>query len=211
MEIFPIVTLLRLIVPLLTLRFPLPGILLSMLVDLYDWQFLQLTTSRDYENYQVWDKVFDLYYQLIILAVVISFKDRLIRNIAIFFFLYRLTGIALAFLFSNRQFLFYFPNFFENFVLLYLIFLLISKQEKMFYSVRNIGIVILAIVIPKLIHEYFQHFLEKHPWEIYDIGQHFGTTGTVQEYINYLSWGGVFYLLPLGVALFLIRKNSLNS
>ena len=63
-----------------------------------------------------------------------------------------------------------------------------------------------AIIVPKLIHEYFQHFLLHQPWELYDIGGWLGLSGVVQEYANYFSWGGLFYILPLALFLLFFKK-----
>lgn len=209
MEIIFIITTARLLVPLLILKFPIPGITLSILADLYDWQFYPVSNAVELGQYQAWDKALDLYYHLFILYIVFKFKDKIARKAAIFLFAYRIVGLALFTVTHNRQFLFFFPNFFENFVIFYLFYKLFSKEDILFKSKKTFFAILSVIAIPKIIHEYFQHFLVKQPWEIYDVGAYLQADGILREYINYLSWGALFYIVPMGVLLyFLTRKNK---
>jgi hypothetical protein len=54
-------TLVRLAIPILILRFPLLGILVSIEADASDWIFVGVTSSEMNTIYQNWDKAMDLY------------------------------------------------------------------------------------------------------------------------------------------------------
>lgn len=206
------ITLIRLVVPLIILRYRLTGILLSILADMYDWKLVDLSGSEDYEFYQNWDKALDVYYQFFIAAIVLGFKDIKVRYTALGLFVYRMAGVILFSIFHERSLLFIFPNVFENFVIFYMVFIKVSKSEQLFRSKRIAISVLSAIAIPKLLHEYFQHFVVKQPWEIFDIAGRAGTSGVLKEYLNYLIFGGVFYVLPMGILLFfLIRKARIGQ
>lgn len=209
MENLPILpTIARSTVPLLIFRIPLLGILLSNLCDLYDWKFIDHSTPSKLAFYQNWDKSFDLYYLTFIFIIAFGFKDKLAKNTAIFLFLYRLIGLAFFYTTHNRQFLFFFPNIFENFVIFYLTYKLFSKKDVLFDTHNKLILVLSVIAIPKLIHEFFQHFLLHHPWEYFDVAGWLGTTGVVQEYLNYGIFGSLLYFIPMGGALIYLLKRK---
>lgn len=65
---------------------------------------------------------------------------------------------------------------------------------------------LVLLFIPKLIHEYFLHFLIRQPWELYNVGAWMGFEGVIQEYLNYFVWGGALYVVPLVYFLFLLKR-----
>ena len=173
---------------------------------MYDWRFVNLHTPTDFTLYQNWDKAMDLYYWIFALVVTLKWKDVFAKKLAWSLFAYRLTGMVLFWITGNRIFLFIFPNIFENFFIFYLLFEFIFKKRVQISSFKIVATLIIILVIPKLIHEYFLHFLQKQPWEFYDIGKYLGFSGFLGEYTNYLSWGGLFYLLPILSGLIYINK-----
>lgn len=191
------VTLLRLLVPLSILKWPLWGVLVSSLADIYDWKLVNLKTESDFLLYQNWDKAMDLYYLIFALFMTLKWKDKLAKKIALGLFLYRVIGMVFFWLSGKRIFLFLFPNLFENFFIFYLLYVFLFKKTKLLTSAKVTAIVLSLLTIPKLIHEYFLHFLEKQPWEFYSFGG---------EYTNNLVWGGLLYILPFIVGLFLVKK-----
>lgn len=210
MEIFTILTLVRLTVPLTILKWPLFGILLSNLADLYDWQFAPVHNEADLKLYQTWDKTLDLYYWLFALVIVFRWKDKLAKRIAIGLFVYRIVGMVLFFATEMRSMLFFFPNIFENFVILYLAYVFIFKDNQMLKRKRDVVLVLALLAVPKIIHEYYLHFLEKQPWEFYNVGQFLGFTGFFEEYTNYFFWGGLFYVLPFIILFFYFKRVKSN-
>lgn len=203
---FPwIETIVRLFVPLSIFRWPLFGILISNLCDMYDWKFVQVKTAADLKLYQTWDKSMDLYYQSIIVLVILRFKDTIFKKTAIFLFLFRMIGDSLFFLTANRNFLLYFPNFFENFVIFYLLYKWITKNNILFSSKKRFLLVAAVIGIPKIIHEYFLHYLLIQPWEWLNFGNMMGLTGFFEEYMNYAAWGGMLYIIPFLLTLLYLK------
>ena len=60
--IFVAVLLLRLGIPLLIPRFPLPAILAALVIDAADQTIFQNTTDLNLDGYQGYDKALDVYY-----------------------------------------------------------------------------------------------------------------------------------------------------
>jgi hypothetical protein len=204
--IFP--TTVRLAVPLLILRFPLLGIILSSFADMYDWFFIDTTSPTKLAFYQKLDKGLDIYYQLIIFYLVFKFKDTLVKRTAIFLFIFRYIGLFLFYTVGSRQFLFYFPNVFDNFVIAYLIFAWVTKKKVKVTSKRHIFWAVAIIAVPKLVHEYFQHFLLRMPWEVYDIGGYLSLTGIYKDYANYITYGLLLHLIPILIAVYVLKGSK---
>ncbi len=194
MELIPwYVLLVRLLVPLLILRSPLLGILTTIFVDINDWHFIPVHSPGDDLLYQQWDKAMDLYTSLFILWILRSWRDIWARRVALLLFGYRLIGMIWFWATDWRPILFFFPNVFENFVVVCLLLFHLRKKNQLQLSARQKTSLLAILFIPKLIHEYFQHFLGRQPWELYDMGQ-------------WVGWGGLLYLVPiLGFVLYVWR------
>lgn len=198
-----LVILLRLVVPFSILKWPLPGIIASSLADIFDWKFAHVTSKIQDAHYQFLDKSLDLYFWFFALTATVKWKDRPSRLIAFGLFLMRFVGHLFFFLTQDRIWLFFFPNFFENFFIASEISLLLFKKPLPVKSRPFSVVLFIFLCLPKFIHEYFAHFLEKQPWELYNIGHMFGLTGIAEEYANTTIWGISFYVLPLIVILLL--------
>ena len=114
LSVFLIVLLLRLGVPLLILRFPLPAIVFALVLDAADQTIFQVLTDIDLTNYQSYDKALDVYYLAI--AYIATFRNW--RNpsavaVAIALWYYRLIGVTAFELTEWRPLLLIFPNTFE--------------------------------------------------------------------------------------------------
>lgn len=57
-----VVTIIRLVAPLTILRWPLGGVLVSILADALDQNILRLFGIYTFDDYQKWDKALDIYY-----------------------------------------------------------------------------------------------------------------------------------------------------
>ena len=159
MENLVLLTALRLLVPLLILRWPIAGMLASMYLDLQDFNYFTISNDQDMTNYQTWDKIMDIYYLSIAFYVSLSWRETLAKKLSIFFFSYRALGVVVLLFVMKRELLLLFPNVFENFFLFYLIFKRFTKNAQLFTSVPVTTIILLGIVIPKLIAEYYLHIL----------------------------------------------------
>ncbi len=111
---------LRFFVPLSILRYPLPGILASMLADSIDGAIFDSYTSLSLQNYQFYDKSLDIYYLAIAyIATLRNWVDPRALRIAQFLWYFRLLGVALFATTDARLLLFIFPATFEYFFIFY--------------------------------------------------------------------------------------------
>lgn len=185
------------IVPITILRFPLLGILASIVADASDWMFIGVTSSEMNTMYQNWDKAMDLYSLLFIVWIVLKWKDVWAKRMALGFFGYRAIGDILLWTTGWRPILFFFPNVFENFVILCLIIFWLSKKKKLSFGQLDKTIMLGVLIIPKMIHEYFQHFLARQPWEIFSFGDRFGFQGWAAHQADLFLWIGLLYIVPM--------------
>lgn len=118
---------------------------------------------------------------------------------------YRLTGVILFWITGWRSMLFFFPNVFENFVILCLIIFWLSKKKKLNFDPRHKTIMLGVLIIPKMIHEYFQHFLGRQPWEIYPFGTWSGLSSFSAHQVDWILWGTLLYVVPMAGFLLYIK------
>jgi hypothetical protein len=111
---------LRLGVPLLIPRFPLPAILAALVIDAADQTIFQQWTNLNLDSYQGYDKALDVYYLTIAyLSTIRNWQDPFAIGTARFLWYYRLTGVLLFELSGVRALLIIFPNTFEYFFIAY--------------------------------------------------------------------------------------------
>ena len=114
--IFGIVVGLRIVIPLFIPRFPLPAMILAMIIDAADQTIFQNRTDLDLTNYQSYDKALDIYYLAIAyLSTLRNWRHRVAFNTSRFLWYYRLVGVVLFELTQTRAILLIFPNTFEYF------------------------------------------------------------------------------------------------
>ena len=155
-----IILALRLIIPFTIFRWPLLGGILAFAADFYDFPLLNTFGWGFFtiETYQPIDKVFDIYYLSFEFLVALRWRDLLAKKSAVGLFSWRLIGVIAFELTQMRKFLFLAPNIFEYF---YLAILAIKKFKPEFHLTKRILIIlVVAIGIPKLVHEYILHYLE---------------------------------------------------
>ena len=111
------VILARLLVPLLIIKWPLPAIIASLILDAVDQTVFQaLAPGADLAGYQSYDKALDIYYLVIAyISTLRNWTSPFAVNIARFLIFYRLVGVVLFELTDVRAILFVFPNTFEYF------------------------------------------------------------------------------------------------
>ncbi len=114
------ILLVRLIVPLFIPRFPLPAILICLVVDAADQTILQRATDFNLDRYQSFDKALDIYYLAIAyLTVFRNWTNGFGIIVAAFLWYYRLVGVLLFEILGYRWLLMAFPNTFEYFFIAY--------------------------------------------------------------------------------------------
>lgn len=122
--VFLIVVGARLLVPLLIPRFPLPGVVLALLIDGVDQTIFQVFTNLDLAGYQGYDKALDIYYLTIAyISTLRNWANLFAFRVSRFLFYYRLFGVTLFELTysgtGTRWLLLVFPNTFEYFFIFY--------------------------------------------------------------------------------------------
>ena len=172
--IFWAVVAVRLLVPLLVFRFPLPSILASLVVDAVDQTVFQTFTDLDLSSYQSYDKALDVYYlSLAYISTMRNWANVDAFGISRFLLYYRLVGVA-AFELTGAQYrglLLLFPNTFEYFFIFAEVVALLwwpTRQSRRFWlwSAAFIWVVI------KLPQEWWIHVakldftdaVRDHPW-----------------------------------------------
>lgn len=158
-----IVIIMRVLAGLTIFRWPLAGGLLSILADNLDIVILGYFHVPDISPYNRVDKILDTYYLTIEVLVSLDWKNKLARKISIISYIYRLVGAILFEITNARFLLLIFPNLFENFFIFYLAAKKILKKD-LVSSPKNATIIIILLLIPKLIQEYFLHVLEFPIW-----------------------------------------------
>jgi len=119
---------------------------------------MNLITLGGVRNYQFLDKFLDLFYIAYFLIIALRW-EKLLRNISILLFVFRILGFVLFEFFQNRLILFIFPNVFEFWFLgITLLFLLKSNITN-----RKIIIVLVITTLLKMIQEYILHV-----WKVLD-------------------------------------------
>jgi hypothetical protein len=120
MAVVVIILATRFIVPLFIPRFPLPAILVCLVVDAADQTILQQLTDLNLDNYQNYDKALDIYYLTIAyLAVYRNWTNGIAVEVARFLWYYRLIGVLAFEITQERWLLMVFPNTFEYFFIAY--------------------------------------------------------------------------------------------
>ena len=151
-----IVIVVRLLVPLTILRWPLFGSVAAIVVDNLDvvmWDALGIT---DYSFYDKTDKALDIYLHLIQGYTMLYWQNSRAKNIGAFLLFYRLLGVGLFELTSQNILLFIFPNIFEFFFLFYLVYKKLQNKEP-FATIPRTFVVLTALISLKLLQEYILH------------------------------------------------------
>lgn len=150
-----LIVLIRLIVPLAILRWPLAGGLLALLVDALDIVLASLIDLGGLWSYHNLDKYLDTYY-LGLEVIVAQRWDGLPRWTATALFVYRAIGVVLFEATNVRLFLFFFPALFEFFFLFYAALQRFSPSYEL--TPRRLAAWLFVLLIPKMAQEYVIHY-----------------------------------------------------
>lgn len=160
-----LVILIRLLVPFTILKWRFAGALLSMAADASDVVLFDALGGRSYggDLYHTVDKIFDMYYLSFMFYVSLSWVEPLERRTSIALYGWRLLGIVLFEVTQVRQLIFLAPNIFENFYLLVTGARKVSSRFRV-DTPKRLVVVLLISGVPKLVQEYFMHYLEFPTW-----------------------------------------------
>jgi hypothetical protein len=202
---------LRLVVPLFIPRFPLPAILVALIIDAADQTIFQKNLSPQFwhqieHGYQGYDKALDVYYlSLAYVATMRNWTNRTALATAQFLWLYRLFGVTLFEVVRDpsdpsswRWLLLVFPNTFEYFFIAYEAIRLRWDPRRLSRRLV-IGIAAFIWIFIKLPQEWWIHVaqldltdeIDAHPWILYVI------IGFVIAVVG-VGWWAITYRLPPG-------------
>jgi hypothetical protein len=209
--VFLVVLAMRFVIPLFIPRFPLPAILLALVIDAADQTIFQQFTDLNLDGYQNYDKALDIFYLTIaFLAVYRNWTNTTAVNVARFLWYYRLIGVWLFEVFQERWLLFVFPNTFEYFFIAYVA---IGTQwdPRRLTQRAVIGLAAFIWIFIKLPQEWWIHIAQNDFTDFMKVDV-FGTTPTT-------SWADAITNRPavtialiaaiavlVGVAVWLYRK-----
>jgi len=144
----------RFLVPLSIPRFPLPGILASLILDAVDQTIFQQFPGLDLSSYQGYDKALDVYYlSIAYVSTLRNWKNLFAFQVSLY---WRLVGVALFELTQLRPLLLIFPNTFEYFFIFYEAYRLRWDPNGMSKKLV-IGAAALIWIVIKLPQEYWIH------------------------------------------------------
>lgn len=144
---------LRLTVPLLIVRFPMTGLLLSAAFDVIDYSIF-----GTHSWYQQLDKLLDLYYLTFCLYVALTrWRDPIARHLAVGLYSLRALGVGVLLAGAPEWSLVFFPNVFEMLFGFYTLYHFWSGNDRLFVRLRDCAIVVGALLLPKLLQEYSLH------------------------------------------------------
>jgi hypothetical protein len=165
-----IVIVLRLVLPLTILRWPIGGALLSMALDALDVVLVDaiarlLGVPGEFGPfYAQIDKWLDIYYLTLELVTVRRWPEPMLRQAALLTYVWRLAGVVAFEATAFRPLLLLFPNLFENFYL----WVSIARRWLPGLLPRTVIQLLLTLgilLVPKLIQEWVLHWEELHPWQ----------------------------------------------
>ncbi len=158
--VFWIVAAARFLLPLTIPRYPLPGIIASLVLDGVDQTIFQQFTNLSLEGYQGYDKALDIYYLAVAyISTLRNWSNRFAFQVSRFLFYWRLVGVALFELTHLRPLLLIFPNTFEYFFIFYEAYRLRWDAGRMSKRLL-VGAAALIWIVIKLPQEYWIHIAQ---------------------------------------------------
>lgn len=186
----------RLIVPLFIPRYPLPAIILCLVIDAVDQTIFQTFTTLNLNSYQSYDKALDIYYlSIAYLSTFKNWTNKAAFQISQFLFYYRMFGNALFELTGERLLLFIFPNTFEYFFIFYSVLALKYDMRKFSTKFFLVSAAFIWIFI-KLPQEYWIHIAKLDTTDLISY--------VISNYLNF--WAGVLFAIAVVLISILIYR-----
>lgn len=160
-----IVVLIRLVVPLLILRWNLFGSVLAIIADNLDVVILDALGVKEFAPYNRVDKFLDTYFYLIAGYTIWFWKNTFAKSLGLSLLVYRLVGVVIYELTDLRVLLFIFPNLFIFYYMYFLIFRKIFKRDPFINWIQALPALSILLFL-KLGHEYMLHVAQFpiYPW-----------------------------------------------
>jgi hypothetical protein len=160
-----IIVALRLVVPLLILRYALVGGVIAMLLDATDVVLIELLGLGGFgDHYAQLDKLLDTWYLTLQLIVALGWESPWARLPAVALYAWRTSGVLLFEVTGARWLLLVFPNVFENW---WFYVVIVERFAPRLYprSVQSVAVPMILLLLPKLAQEYLLHYAEAQPWD----------------------------------------------
>ena len=171
----------RLIAPVFILKWPLGGMIASIIADSIDVVIVAAIRSDSFLNYTTTDKMLDTYMLTFAVFVSLHWENKIARFTSIALFLYRLVGVIVLLVTDTREVLFIFPNVFQLFFIYHLVtmkwfqhlwasqFIYHLVTMKWFQHLqvdghRSLLLILLILLTVSLAQEYTLHIARFHPW-----------------------------------------------
>jgi hypothetical protein len=201
--IFGVVAAARFLLPLTIPRYPLPGIVASLVLDSADQTIFQQFTSLPLEGYQGYDKALDIYYLTIAyISTLRNWMNPFAFQVSRLLFYWRLVGVALFELTHLRWLLLIFPNAFEYFFIFYEAYRLRWDPQRMTKKLL-LGAVALIWMVIKLPQEYWLHIAQADTTDWIKTSL-FGVPADAPWSEIFQTWPGVFLAAFVVLALVLV-------
>ena len=201
--VFWVVVVARFILPLTIPRYPLPGIIASLVLDAVDQTIFQQFPGLNLESYQSYDKALDIYYLTIAyISTLRNWKNYFAFQVSRFLFYWRLLGVALFELTELRVLLLIFPNTFEYFFIFYEAYRLRWDTRRMSKKLV-VGAAAFIWIVIKLPQEYWIHIGQIDTTDWIKTGLFGVPTDTSWSKILRM-WPGVFVVVILVLCLILV-------
>ena len=167
----------RLLLPLAIPRFPLPAVLLCLVLDAGDQTIFQSWTDIDLSGYQLYDKALDVHYLTIAyLATIRNWGGGPDHAVGKALWYYRLVGVVLFEFVGARWLLLVFPNTFEYFFIALEGYKTSRNPNR--FGLRTVVVVAAAIWVGiKLPQEWWIHVAQLDVTDF--VGDHLSTPGLV--------------------------------
>lgn len=163
--IFGVVVGLRFLVPLRIARYPLPAILVCLVIDAVDQSIFQQFTDLNLDGYQTYDKALDVFYlSVAYVSVLRNWVSGPLVATAVALWYYRLVGVVLFEFTGERWYLVIFANTFEYFFIAVEIYRRSRRPDRL--SWQSILTMVAAIwIVIKIPQELWIHVAQ---WDVTD-------------------------------------------
>ncbi len=201
--VFWVVVVARFILPLTIPRYPLPGIIASLVLDAVDQTIFQQFPGLNLESYQSYDKALDIYYLTIAyISTLRNWKNYFAFQVSRFLFYWRLVGVALFELTQLSVLLLIFPNTFEYFFIFYEAYRLRWDTRRMSKKLV-VGAAAFIWIVIKLPQEYWIHIGQIDTTDWIKTGL-FGVPASTSWSKILQMWPGVFLVVFIVIGLILV-------
>lgn len=154
-----LVILIRLIVPISILRYPVRGSIISLICEICDMGMLQLLGVTDFSEYQRIDKALDTYMYFFQGCSMVQWENVKAKLIGVSLLFYRVVGVIAFEVTRDRSMLLVFPDVFIFYFMFYVLYKRAYHRDP-FIALRPTFSILIILTAVKLCQEYLLHIIE---------------------------------------------------